>query len=212
MANKNNIEDKKKEKQVENKNVTSQSISTDDVHMTFYTGTTMLAVLIAAVSSMLSFIYVGKPSFYIIKSYFGGVYDDEQCDYVKDFVFVNSEQNKIKALSIATAVLLLIATVLTIFVVIKSVDALKKPDLLVSVFAFVASFAALVVDISSRISASKTVDEYINGVNGQVAKDRILSMSDYAFFALIASVICLFLMVIGVATGKAKWEKTGRTY
>lgn len=212
MANKNNIEDKKKDKLVENKNVSSQSISTDDVHMTFYTGTTMLAVLIAAVSSMLSFIYMGKPAFYIIKSYFGGAYNDEQCDYVKDFVFVNSEQDKIKALSIATAVLLLIATVLTILVVIKSVDALKKPALLVSVLAFVSSFVALIVDISSRISVSKTIDEYINGTNGQVAKDRILSMSDYAFFALIASVVCLFLMVIGVATGKAKWEKTGRTY
>ena len=201
-----------KEKNNEKVDKAGEDTQAEDIHLTLYTASTMIGVLISAVTTVLAFIMVAKTDFYIVKSQFGGLYDDDTLDLVKSFVFNSEETSRLTTYSVIIAVLCVLTSILTLVVVIKSIDPLKKPAFCLSLIALTMAVAAMVVDILLRVYYMGIIDTYVSEFEGAFDTDGMLAMNDFSFIAVIINTIGILFMVIGVAVGKKKWKETGKTF
>ena len=200
--------EKQKEKQKEKQYIQTEQ----DVKLTFYSASAMIAVLVAAVTTVLSMVILAKPAYYVLESRAGGSNDELSLTLMEDYVFRGANADKLFGTSIAISALCAIATILTIVVIIRALDPLKKPSMLFAGSAFVADLAALIVYISSRISSFRIVDEYFADMPDDIIEATPKTgMYDYCFAAVIINAVVLIIMVIGVGTGRMKWDKNGKT-
>lgn len=180
-------------------------VNSDELHVGFYTGSVLVSILIAAATTVFTFIFTAKPVMTIIEEWFG-VDDRLINEFYRLSIFTQADADRQLAFAWVVAGLSVVVTVLMIFITIISTNRLKKPPLLMGIISFVISLAMVIVNISARISADKLLKDCA------FESSRVPNLYDYCMIAVIVNCIAQLVCVIGIGVGKIKWDREGSAY
>ena len=173
--------------------------------------TAMLEVLIAAATTVLAMIIWAKPSYYLMEALFVKQYDKSSIDILDYFYFVDTDVLKYaEAFMLAADILLALATVLAVIVVVRAIDASKKPYIWMNIAGFVFSCGALVLFICSGYR----IMQEINGHEYLSTLEQNPSFTVYAacFVVMIVNIVGALVNIFASMAGLKKWKKQGTTY
>lgn len=179
--------------------------------LSVYTVTAMLEVLIAAATTVLAMIIWAKPAYYLMEALFVKQYDKSSIDILDYFYFADTDVLKYaEAFMLAADILLALATVLAVIVVVRAIDASKKPYIWMNIAGFVFSCAALVLFICSgyRIMQEINGHEYL----GTLEQNPSFTVYAACFVVMIVNIVGALVNIFASMTGLKKWKKQGTTY
>lgn len=210
------MDTKKKEKkdmsQADDKKNEVQKHTEPEIKLSFYTGTGLMTPITAAFAAMMSMIMLAKPCSYALSARAGGNNEPELLDIVEAFVFLEKNEEKMFGLSLAVAVLTMLAAVGTLILIIRMLRPERKPLVSISIGAFVCQAAALGIHIYSRCFAFDLIDLYTDLSNGLFEAEAKLGVYDVCLAALIINTLMLLVMIFGMISGRKKWNKEKKAY
>lgn len=174
--------------------------------LTLYTTCSMIAVLGGAIATAMSMIMLAKPVEYIVYSYYGGYEDSMFLNMFKNEVLSKNTQSDIVTMFTIIAVLVVVATILSLIDVTKVLNPKNKPALVVSIMSFVLSAVALGLYIYESIYVDGKFEVYY------VEYESIFNIYKWLMVGLIVNAVFMMANVIGNAIGYSKWKKTRKAY
>ncbi|MGN0152651.1 MAG: hypothetical protein ACI39Q_09275 [Wujia sp.] len=185
-------------------------ITRQSEQLSMYTATAMLEALVAAASVMLAMVVWASLVYYLLEAVLGKVYGEENLTMTEILYFEGAIQDKAEMLMLIAAILLVAVTVMAIIIVVRAINASKKPLLVIYILSFICSVAALVLFICSGNGIVHELDtnEYLR----TLTRTPCFNVYVGCFVALIVNVVGTLVNIIAGATGLGKWKKNGRTY
>lgn len=177
-----------------------------DAKLTVYTASAMLTILVSAAATAIAMVMLGKPAYYIMEASYGKGNNASIIDTLGQFAFEAENNTKLVTLFVIMSILIGISAFLSLVSVIRAMDPIKKPSILLSVIAFAAGAAAMIIFLYDRSFAAglSTVDF--------IEKSPMFGIYDILFIAVIANTAFLLINTGASALGLARWKKDGKAY
>lgn len=200
-----NTDDLDKGKATQNATKAGNYEESQDVQLTVFTVVTAFSLLLSAFAALAGGGAIAKPFYFIAEAIFGN--DEYDFGVLGNAIFEGSE-GKFKTIFIISFVALVVALIMIFFTVIRAMKPENKPNVLVTILAFLVSTVAAVLAIYFFTKGYSEAKVYFEKIEHHLTMNWML-----AYIALTAlNAIGALVSVFASLAAYSKWEQEGKAY
>ncbi len=192
----------------DNKEVRSADIN-QDYKLSAYSGFSMINVLVAALTMVLSMITYAKPMFYYLEANYGK--EDGDYLYLLSIVAVSDgDIAKANRIYLIAAILVAVSAVIALVSMVKATKQEKKPLVLLSIAGFLAAVAGMVICLwgASFIGSSYAENPFMT----ELQLSRKLNVFGAQYIVVIINAVAALVNIVFTSLARGKWKKTGKSF
>lgn len=203
---------KEEAKKLEEIKKKEEEIAQRNDHLSFYTLFAMLYLITSAGAAILGMVVWTKPSFYILDFFFGKNFYPEDIDLMDELNIKEELPGYVSVFALVTGILFIIATVAAIVIMVRAMDATKRPALLLSILSTVLIIVGVVLFAINTLKIKARIDD----------TELLINMKDYISYRVnayivgagvfVVNLIVSIINVVGCMVGTKKHKAEGRAY
>lgn len=206
----------KEEVKVEkNKQMTNPSASEQ---LSFYTGASMIQVLVSAATAIIAMLIWSRPVFYILDTIFSKQYGDynemfqmNNVEVAEIIYFEGTSTEKIvEILVLIGAVLMVVGALSQLIIVVRAVNPKMKPWIACNIIGIVTGIAGVVLYAVACFEVMVFIDS--NLVLAEMTKEPYFNLYVGCYIAMAVNIIGAVVNTFASVSGLKKWKKNGTAY
>lgn len=206
----------RKEVEVEKKSQADNQSSSEQ--LSFYTGASMIQVLVSAATAIIAMLIWAKPVFYILDTIFSKQYGEYNEMFQMDNVEVaeiiyfegTSTEKIVEILVLIGALLLVVGALSQLVIVVRAVNPKMKPWLACNIIGIVTAVAGVCLYAVACFEVMVFIDS--NLVLAEMTKEPYFNLYVGCYIAMAVNIIGAVVNTFASVSGLKKWKKNGVTY
>ena len=176
-----------------------------DVRLTPYTAIAMLVVLVSGAATVLGAVLTAKPFYYWLQTIYQDTLGIAGVESLSE-AFEEDLSSKVMPFLIISVVLVAISTIISLVVIIRSMNPEKQPKPMISIISLIVSLGAIV------FFAIGTRNLYVNSELVGFERKVVFTLYIGVAVAYILNAVAMIANIIGNYMGLSRFKKDGRAY